>query len=116
MPHFATRRCASELNPPDTTLSVLRDGVVLDVLPTLVSDGREVVVAIKSDVIPEKTVVNASESLGIESPGRDTLFYRTTVRVPAGGAVVLTGASSLLESVDADDSEIVMLLRVDAVE
>lgn len=52
------RQFISDLGPVpdaqglDTTLSVLRDGVVLDVLPTLVRNGEEAVVAIKSDVIP----------------------------------------------------------------
>ncbi|MEM9913708.1 MAG: DUF4974 domain-containing protein [Planctomycetota bacterium] len=108
----------------DTTLSVLRDGVVLDVLPTLVGDGQDVVVAIKSDVIPAATQIKAAgllpseggDTARVEAPERDTLFYRTTVRVPVGGAVILSGASSLLSSVDADNSEIVLLLRVDAVE
>lgn len=108
----------------DTTLSVLRDGVVLDVLPTLVRNGEEAVVAIKSDVIPAISDIKpaAGDEAGrlavgpLQAPDRDTLFYRTTVRIPVGGAVILAGSSDLLDSVNADDSEIVMLLRVDAVE
>lgn len=123
------REFVSDLEPiPDTTgadptLSVLSDGVVLDVLPTLVREGREAVVAIKSDLVPTaselRPIADGSEAFGplsvVQAVERDTLQYRTTVRIPVGGAVLLAGSSSRLSGVDADDGEVVLLLRVDAV-
>lgn len=111
----------------DITLSTLRDGVVLDVLPTLIRGGQEVVVAIKSDLVAgveAEPVAWAGDSTeqasplpsGLALPRRDQLNYRTTVRVPVGGAVLLTGSSGLLSSVDANDSEVVLLMQVDAMQ
>ena len=110
----------------DTTLSVLRNGAVLDVLPTIIRGGEEVVVAVKGDVINAATVdaaggtdsdsAPATQPANLQTPARDTVNYRTTVRLPRGGAVVLTGVSGLLQSADANDSEVALLLRVRVVE
>ena len=110
----------------DPTLSVLRNGAVLDVLPTIIRGGEEVVVAVKGDVINAATVdaagandaasAPATQPANLQTPARDTVNYRTTVRLPRGGAVVLTGVSGLLQSADANDSEVALLLRVRVVE
>ncbi len=110
----------------DLTLSVLRNGAVLDVLPTIIRGGEEVVVAVKGDVINAATVdggggidtgsAPATQPANLQAPARDTVNYRTTVRLPRGGAVVLSGVSGLLQSADANDSEVALLLRVRVIE
>ena len=90
-------------------------------LPTVIRGGAEVVVAVKGDVVvlPEMTEVGGDASnapAGVQTPGSDTVTYRTTVRVPRGGAVLLSGASGLMSGASVDDGEIVLLLRVRVIE
>lgn len=49
-------------------------------------------------------------------PEVDSVNFRTTVRVPDGGAVILTGVSSQFEHLKAENSEIVLFLRAKVVQ
>ena len=59
-------------------------------------------------------VANSARSLNL--PQVDSVNFRTTVRVPDGGAVVLTGVSAQFEHLKAENSEIVLFLRAKVVQ
>lgn len=47
----------------------------------------------------------------LDLPEQDIVTYRSNVRVPAGGAVVLSGVTDQFEAFDADGMEIIFVLR-----
>lgn len=47
----------------------------------------------------------------LDKPSQDIVNYRTNVRIPDGGAVVLSGVTGLIEGVDAEEFEVVLILR-----
>jgi len=47
----------------------------------------------------------------VDKPSQDIVNYRTNVRIPDGGAVVLSGATGLIEGIDSDQFEVVLVLR-----
>ncbi|MEX2216137.1 MAG: hypothetical protein WD768_18645, partial [Phycisphaeraceae bacterium] len=54
---------------------------------------------------------SAATSASIDLPEQDGVIYRTSVAIPNGGAVILTGSSNMLKSLNTEDAEIVMILR-----
>lgn len=128
---------SSESTPvPDTTgfaitQSTVRSGAVIDVLPTLTLDGEMITIAIRSDVVTERKmsereqkavgVVSGGDTelqtdVTLQQPEQDMVTHRTTVRIPNGGAVLLSGTSHLLNVNDKEDIEVVMLLTAKGVE
>lgn len=154
----------------DPTLSNSRNGVVIDVLPTITLDGKSISVAVRSDNIDgaslrttpvpvgsvrddsvpirmggslkgkvesedddvadgeiqgevnqgghigEDAVPEITGKVDLEMPENDMLTHRTNVRVPNGGAVILSGVSGMYSSLDAQDMELVLILRARIVE
>lgn len=148
----------------DPTLSTLRKGSVLDIKPTITLDGKQVSVALRSDVIDQSRVNLSSIPVGsppvgservsttgvlkgevklsddetkpvtgtvsgggtkrapganrvvgeaeLGLPEQEILSLRTNVRIPDGGAVVLSGVTSQFGRIDADGMEIILVLRV----
>lgn len=55
-------------------------------------------------------VLTGNAQIGV--PEQDLLVYRTNVRVPDGGAVVLSGVTNQFQNIDADALEVVFVLRM----
>ncbi|MEM1356385.1 MAG: hypothetical protein AAGH88_16055 [Planctomycetota bacterium] len=154
----------------DPTLSNARNGVVIDVLPTITLDGEAISLAVRTDNIDGSTLrttdlpvgsvqggatrvrlegsvhgeVDSKDadvadadltgrveqegqigdggeavvtgSVALEMPENDMLTHRTNVRVPDGGGVILSGVSQMYADVDAQDLELVLILRARIVE
>lgn len=66
-------------------------------------------VKIDADVKAAQPAVSGNATL--EMPRQDLVSYRSSVTIPDGGAVLLTGASSMLKSVEGDKGEVVLILR-----
>lgn len=52
----------------------------------------------------------------LDKPSQDIVNVRTNVRIPDGGAVVLSGATGLIEGIDTDRFEVVLILRAHILE
>lgn len=162
----------SDIEPiPDTssvdpTLSVARNGAVLDIKPTITLDNKHISVALRTEAVeragmtttPLPVGIARDRSLSISGSGKvdgtakgagpdgkdadvdgtasisgslkgpedreitgnaqlglieqDILTLRSNVRVPDGGAVVLSGITNQFENVDADQLEVVFVLRM----
>lgn len=154
----------------DPTLSVLRNGAVLDIKPTIALDGKHISVAVRTEAVdrakadttplPVGRVIDQSTRLGgsgslegtvkgagpdgkdaevqgtasiggtvgdpdsdlltgnaqLGQPEQDILVQRTNVRLPDGGAVVLSGVTSQFSDIDADSLEVIFVLRMRIVE
>jgi hypothetical protein len=162
----------SDIEPvPDTssvdpTISVARNGAVLDIKPTITLDNKHISVALRTEAIeragqtttpipvgmardnslslsgsgkvdgkaegagpggkdadvdgttsisgtihgPEDREITGNAELGLLE--QDILTLRSNVRVPDGGAVVLSGITSQFENVDADQLEVLFVLRM----
>lgn len=153
----------------DPTLSNMRNGAVIDVMPTITLDGKSVSMAVRTDTVDqagqrstpvpvgsstveEQTIsttgqidaeqaprgdnpggdidgtvnqsgkikgeaqVRTTGEVSLEMPEQDLLTHRTNVRVPNGGAVILSGVSGMYSNVDAQDMELVLILRARIVE
>ncbi|MBX2852311.1 MAG: hypothetical protein KTR15_11265 [Phycisphaeraceae bacterium] len=162
----------SDIEPvPDTssvdpTLSVARNGAVLDIKPTITLDNKHISVALRTEAIERAEQATTAipvgmarnRSHGISGSGKvegtaegagpdgkdadvdgkahisgsihgpqdreitgnadiglieqDILTLRSNVRVPDGGGVVLSGITNQFENVDADQLEVVFVLRM----
>lgn len=162
----------SDIEPiPDTssvdpTLSVARNGAVLDIKPTITLDSKHISVALRTEAVeraglattpipvgmardnaqgisgtgdvqgkakgagpegkdadidgkatisgsikgPEDREITGNAQLGLME--QDILTLRSNVRVPDGGAVVLSGITNQFENVDADQLEVLFILRM----
>ncbi|MEM9345357.1 MAG: hypothetical protein AAGB26_01945 [Planctomycetota bacterium] len=148
----------------DPTLSTLHRGAVLDIKPTITLDGKQVSVALRSDVVDQSSLRQSGVPVGtppagservstsgelegeveldddetapitgtvrgggtkrapganrivgeaaLDLPEQEILSLRTNVRIPDGGAVVLSGVSSQFLKIDADGMEVILVLRV----
>ena len=127
----------------DPTLSVARNGAVLDIKPTITLDKKHISVALRTEVIERAGVTTTAVPVGTvrkdvgalgkaekatdgsgpasrEITGKaqlglieqDSLTLRSNVRVPDGGAVVLSGISNQFQDVDADQLEVLFVLRM----
>lgn len=52
----------------------------------------------------------AATAAALDLPDQDGVSYRTSVSIPNGGAVLMTGASSMIKSVPTEDAEIVLII------
>lgn len=59
---------------------------------------------------PQDREITGNAQLGL--PEQDILTLRSNVRIPDGGAVVLSGIANQFENVDADQLEVVFVLRM----
>ncbi|MEO0476726.1 MAG: hypothetical protein AAF085_12270, partial [Planctomycetota bacterium] len=162
----------SDIEPiPDTasidpTISVARNGAVLDVKPTITLDDKHISVALRTEAVeragisttpvpvgavserslsisgsgavdgtvdgagpdgedadldgnasingkikaPSDREITGNTQLGLQE--QDILTLRSNVRVPDGGAVVLSGITNQFENVDADQLEVLFILRM----
>lgn len=153
----------------DPTLSVARNGAVIDVMPTITLDGKSISIAVRTDTVDSAAMrstgvpvgsaetetehirtsgsvdgeqkprgenpggnisgtVNQAGTLSgetdlatlgevdLEMPEHDLLTHRTNVRIPDGGAVILSGVSNMYANVDAQSVELVLILRARIVE
>jgi precorrin-4 methylase len=50
----------------------------------------------------------------MQQPDQDVVTYRTMVRLPSGGAVILSASSSQFKHLDAEDAEVVMIVKATA--
>jgi hypothetical protein len=66
-------------------------------------------VTTKGEIVPAKKT--AASTAPLDLPEQDGVGYRTSVAIPNGGAVLLTGASSMMRSVSMEDSEVVLIVR-----
>lgn len=148
----------------DPTLSTLHRGSVIDIKPTITLDGKQVSIALRSDVIDHSSLRQSGLPVGappagservstsgtlkgevelddekkapvtgmvsgggtkrapganavigeaaLDLPEQEILSLRTNVRIPDGGAVVLSGVSSQFAKTNADGMEVILVLRV----
>ncbi len=75
---------------------------------TKVEQGQKEVV-VDGDVMPGKRTGAAYAKL--IAPEQDLVTYRTSVSIPNGGAVLMTGASVMIKSLPMEDSEVVLIVR-----
>lgn len=59
---------------------------------------------------PDSDVLTGNASVGL--PEQDILRHRTNVRVPNGGAVVMSGVTNQYKGIDADALEVIFVLRM----
>ncbi len=52
----------------------------------------------------------APTAAALDLPDQDGVSYRTSVAIPNGGAVLLTGASTMIKSLPTEDAEIVLIV------
>ncbi len=109
----------------DPVLSLAQRGAILDVQPTANYSRTGVIVTVRSQVATAleltKSTVPAGVKIGnapatsgeveIEKPQQDLVTFRTSVRIPDGGAVVLTSGSTGIKATEKGDSEVVLILR-----
>lgn len=113
-----------EAGSVDPTISVAGNGATMDIESTISFAETHVSVAVRSDLIhaferrkaPLPMVAPAGEGAAVgevplEVLDQAALRYRTNVRIPDGGGVLLAGATSMFESIDPDEFEVVLLLR-----
>ena len=154
----------------DPTLSVIRNGAVIDIKPTITLDGGHISVAVRTEAVdrakldtsplpvgrvvddsarlsgsgridgkvkgagpdgkdakvdgttsiggsvggPASDVLTGNAEIGL--PEQDLLVQRTNVRLPNGGAVVLSGVTNQFDGIDADALEVIFVLRMRIVE
>ncbi|MFI4859940.1 MAG: hypothetical protein ACIAXF_04580 [Phycisphaerales bacterium JB063] len=113
----------------DPTISVSRTGVSTDVIPTVTFDGQHIEVAVRSDMVhaseiattPVPVVYNAEAGAVVENAAvgevqvglvtQQLTRFRTNVRVNNGGGVVLTASTNVFDGIDADQFEVILLVR-----
>ena len=108
----------------DPTISVAGNGATMDIESTISFTETHVSVAVRSDLIhaferrkaPLPVVAANGEGgavgeVPLEVIDQAALRYRTNVRIPDGGGVLLAGATSMFEDIDPDEFEVVLLLR-----
>lgn len=153
----------------DPTLSVARNGAVIDVMPTITLDGKSISIAVRTDTVDSAAMRSTGVPVGsaeteteristsgsvageqkprgenpggdisgsvdqagtisgetdittlgevdLEMPEQDLLTHRTNVRIPDGGAVILSGVSNMYADIDAQSVELVLILRARIVE
>lgn len=125
----------------DPTLSVLSSGNVIDIEPIISFDDQSVIMTVRCQAAAGRTDDTTAIPGGVASdtstppagakknqaqrmapaeaklnlPGQDHLSFRTTVRVAAGGAVILSGVSSQFKQIQAPNAEVVLFLRAHAI-
>lgn len=108
----------------DPTISVAGNGASMDIESTISFDKTHVSVAVRSDLIHgakartssipimmPKEGTKAVGTVDLDLIDQSTVKYRTNVRIPDGGGVILSGATSMFEKINSDEFEVVMLLR-----
>ncbi len=108
----------------DPTISVAGSGATMDIESTISFNESHVSVAVRSDLIHgierRKTTLplvsqnGQNDGVGevpLELVDQQAVRYRTNVRIPDGGGVLLAGATSMFEDIDADQFEVLLLLR-----
>lgn len=108
----------------DPTVSVAGNGVSMDIESTISFSETHVSVAVRSDLIHsakirETSIPVVSSGDGQAAVGQfeleiveqEAMKYRTNVRIPDGGGVLLAGATSMFTEIDTDEFEVVLLLR-----
>jgi hypothetical protein len=126
----------------DPTLSVLQHAAVVDLEPVISFDNKTVTLLVRGDVVAgngmqkhpvpvaspphvrrdaegriveagggEQAVVGVVE---MQQPDQDVVTYRTMVRLPSGGAVILSASSSQFKHLDAEDAVVVMIVKATA--
>lgn len=118
----------------DPTISVSRSGVTTDLTPTVAFDGRSIEVAVRSDMVhaveiettpvPVASHADAGAQVGNAVLGevqvglvsQQLTRFRTNARIPNGGAVILTASTSVFEGIDADQFEVILVVRASILE
>ncbi|XAL99169.1 hypothetical protein OT109_16495 [Phycisphaeraceae bacterium D3-23] len=113
----------------DPTVSVSRSGVSTDLTPTVAFDGEHIEVAVRSDMVhaskiattPVPVASYAEAGAEVENAAvgevqvglvtQQLTRFRTNVRVHNGGGVVLTASTNVFEGIDADQFEVILLVR-----
>lgn len=78
-------------------------GLVVGVRPTIAIGNRSLTIAMASDLALGRSADDALD--------HDIVSHRTTAEIPNGGAIVLTGASAAMNSIDNGESDVVIVLR-----
>jgi hypothetical protein len=118
----------------DPTISVARSGNVTDLTPTVAYDRQSIEVAVRSEIVhamsmettpvPVASSVEAGGEAGHAGVGEVQLGlvsqqltrFRTNARIPDGGAVVLTASTNVFEGIDADQFEVILVVRARVLE
>ena len=113
----------------DPTVSVARSGVTTDLVPTVAFDGEYIEVAVRSDMVhaseiettpvPVVSVAGAGAEVENAAVGevevglvnQQLTRFRTNARVKNGGGVILTASTNVFDDIDADQFEVVLLVR-----
>ena len=113
----------------DPTVSVARSGATTDLVPTVAFDGEYIEVAVRSDMVhaseiettpvPVVSVAGAGAEVENAAVGevevglvnQQLTRFRTNARVKNGGGVILTASTNVFDDIDADQFEVVLLVR-----